>query len=86
MIFNWYNLFLLSDFVSTGLVQRTITVSLEGIGEKEILITAGGFVSILYEGTFLPLQFLDANPYTRDNLGIYLDTDGYVWLGVAVET
>lgn len=85
MIFKWYKIFNLTDFEATGLVSRTVTLFLQDVGLKDILITKGNFVSMLYEDTFLPINFLDKNPYSTNGYGIYLDADQDVWLGIEVE-
>lgn len=82
MDFNWFELFNKAEFLSTGLVSRTLTVILEGIGEKEILITRGNELSILYDGVFLPLNLKEENPYVFDERAIFEDADGVIWLGV----
>lgn len=82
MIFDWYKLFLLSDFIATGLVSRTLEVNFEGIGRKQVLITKGNEVSITYENVLLPVEFLDNNPYEQNGYAVYKDEEGYIWLGV----
>jgi hypothetical protein len=82
--FDWYRLFRLPEFVATGLVSRTLTVSLEGIGEKTVLITSGNTVGITYEDTFIPLALTGKNPYVRGSYAAYRDADDYIWLGIEV--
>lgn len=86
MEFNWYNLFKKQEFLDTGLVSKKLTVTLEGIGEKEILITKGNETSILYDGVFLPINFTDKNPFTKDGYAVWEDANGIVWLGVEIES
>ncbi len=89
MIFDWYELFSLPEFLATGLVSRTVKVVLEGKGQKDILITQGALTSIVFEDVFLPLQFEDANPFVREGddgtYAIYKDSDDMIHLGVLVE-
>lgn len=85
MDFDWYNLFLKQDFLDTGLVSKKLTVTLDGIGEKEILITKGNEISILYDGVFLPIYFTDKNPYVKDGYAVWEDENGIVWLGIEKE-
>jgi hypothetical protein len=82
---DWYLLFNLEEFEDAELVSRNLTLTLTDIGEKEILITKGNHVAIYYEDTFLPINFLDHNPYARDGRAVYLDEQGEVWLGIEVE-
>lgn len=85
MNYNWYNLFNYTEFQDTGLVSRTLSVNLEGIGDVEILITRGNTVAIQYEDAFLPVEFVDRNPYVQGTYAVYLDGDNNVWLGIEIE-
>ncbi len=84
-MFDWFKLFLLSDFIDDDLVSRTLTVFLTGKGEKDILITQGNEVALTVDGVFLPLNFADKNPHAFDGMAVYQDADGYVWLGYEVD-
>lgn len=86
MIYNWFKIFNLTEFEALGLVQKTYTVELEDIGEKDILVTKGNLVSILYEGTFLSIGVTADNPFEFEDLAIYLDVNNDVWLGVLDES
>ncbi len=85
MIFDWYNLFSLTEFVATGLVARTLVVQLEDRGRLTFQITQANTTAVYYDGTFLPVSFLDQNPYIRDNYAVYLDADSNVWFGFEVD-
>lgn len=82
MDFNWFELFNKAEFLATGLTSRTLTVILEGIGEKEILITKGNELSISYDGVFLPINFKEENPFVFEERAVFEDADGVIWLGV----
>lgn len=84
MIFDWYNLFSLPEFLATGLVSQKVTVFLEGVGLSEILITRGNLVSIQYDDAFLPIEFEGDNPYVRDSYAVYKDANQDIWLGIEV--
>ena len=88
MTFNWFKLFNLEDFNELGLVSKVYQVILEGIGQRDILVTKGNLVSIVYEDVFLPIQFEDANPFTREGddatYAVYKDSNGYIHLGIEV--
>lgn len=81
-LYNWYLLFNKEEFLSTELVSRTLSLDLENIGLKEILITLGNELSITYEGTFLPVRFKDENPYVFESKAVYEDENSNIWLGV----
>lgn len=74
-IYKWFYIFNAQDFSDTGLVQRTYTVNLDGIGVKEILVTKGNYTGMLYEGVFLPLRMNDQNPFEFDGYAIWIDDE-----------
>lgn len=85
MEFNWFILFNRTFFEETGLVSRIMTATFEGIGEKDILITQGNELAITYEGVFLPVSFTDKNPFVKDDLAVFQDSNANIWLGVKIE-
>jgi len=88
--YTWYKIFNLTEFLATELVSRVYKLLLNGIGEKDILVTRGNEVSIVYEDTFLPIGFAGDNPYVRagddDTYAIYKDSNEDVWLGVLIQS
>lgn len=81
MIFDWYKLFSLSDFLATGLVSRTLLLQLESRGTEIFEIFRGNEVSIGYADVFLPINFLENNPYVRDSYAVYKDANDDIWFG-----
>lgn len=84
MEFNWYNIFNLTEWYATQLVSRKTTFFLDGIGQKEVLITQGNETAITIDDVFLPLQFAGKNPYQIGAWAVYVDVNSEVWLGKAV--
>lgn len=84
MTFGWYKLFNKTEFVGLDLVSRTLNLELEGIGEKDILITLGETLSITYEGVFLSCELNDKNPFVFEGHAVYLDANNDVWLGIEI--
>ncbi len=82
MIRDWFKIFNLTDFTATGLISRTYTLVLEGIGQKDILVTKGELTGITYEGVFLGINLNNRNPFGRDGYAVYLDANNDVWLGI----
>jgi hypothetical protein len=82
MIYDWYFIFNSDDFDDLDLVSQTLTLDLDGIGEKDILVTKGINYAITYEGVFLSLELNDKNPFEFDSLAIYRDAYNNVWLGI----
>ena len=81
----WFNLFNLSDFQAEDLVSRTLKFSLGSYGVKEILVTIGNNVNILYDGVFLSLNLNDKNPFVFEDRAIFIDDNNDVWLGIKNE-
>lgn len=79
--YNWYKLFALPDWISEGLVARSLVVQLEDRGRERFEITQGNTTAIRHDDTFLPLNFLDQNPYARDGKAVYVDPSDNVWFG-----
>lgn len=86
MQYTWFKIFNRTEFEALALVSKTYAVNLQGLGEKEILVTKGVGIGMLYDGVFLSLELNDANPYAFDDRAIYVDEADDVYLGVAVES
>lgn len=86
MIYKWFLIFNTTDFLDTELISRTYRINLNGIGEKDILVSKSrsGYISITYEGTMLALEMLGNNPFKMDNYACYRDTQGNAYLGILV--
>lgn len=82
MIYDWFFIFNSDDFDATGLTSKTYTVTLDGIGQVDILVTKANFTSILYAGEFLPIGLNDKNPFEFENFAVFKDETNQVWLGV----
>lgn len=82
MEYDWFNIFNLTDFNSTGLISRTYSFFLGTLGLKAILVTKGNVVSMLYDGVFLPIQLNSLNPYKIDDRAVFIDENNDVWLGI----
>lgn len=85
MTYVWYYIFNMTEDFPATLVSRTFTVILNGIGQKEILVTRGNLTGITYEGVFLPLNLNSKNPFEFEDLAVHIDEDDNVRLGIAVE-
>ncbi len=84
MIFDWYKIFSLTDFLNEDITSCEMIVLLESIGRTTVLISRGNVVSLSYNNVYLPINFLDNNPYIDSGLASYVDVDNNVWLGIEV--
>lgn len=85
MIYTWYKIFNRTEFLALDLVSKTYTLILEGIGEKDILVSHGNLFGMTYEGVFLCLELNDKNPLEFDGHAIYVNEDDDVYLGILVD-
>lgn len=86
MEYTWFKIFNRTEFEALDLFSKTYTVILQGIGEKEILVTKGNGLGMLYEGVFLALDLNEKNPFEFDDHAIYQDANDDIYLGIAVES
>lgn len=84
MIYLWFKLFNRTEFIATGLVSRTYSLNLEGLGQKDILVTQGDTLGMTYEGVFLSLRD-GATRFDFDGHSMYVDVaTNDVYLGIEV--
>lgn len=87
MIYDWFKVANLTEFLAPGLVSQEITLELEGLGVKEILITQGNEIGITYDGVFLMLGFNEESPFAFDGHACYLDEATQdIYLGIENES
>lgn len=85
MNFDWYKIFSLPEWLAENLVSRTLILELEDLGRVRFEITQGNTTAVRHDDTFLPVNFLERNPYVQDGKAIYLDANDDVWIGFEVE-
>lgn len=85
MIYLWFKIFNTVEFDATGLYSRTYTLNLEGVGQKDILVTKAIGYGMTYEGVFLSVGLNDLNPFEFEGFAAYRDADNNVYLGIADE-
>lgn len=83
-MYNWFKIFNKTEFEATGLVSRTYKLNLEGLGQKDILVTKGNGLGLTYNNIFLLIELNTLNPFTFEGHAIYIDESNDVFLGVAV--
>lgn len=82
MIYDWYKIFNTAEFDALDVFSKTYFLNLEPIGLKEILVTKGNGVGILYEDVFLLLDLNQKNPFERDGFAIAISDTLDVYLGI----
>lgn len=86
MIYDWYNIVNSDDFEALGLPSKTYTFILEDVGQKDILVTKGIAVGIIYEDVFLSVNLNNRNPFAMDGYAVYKDANHDIWLGIEVQS
>lgn len=80
--YDWYKLVNRDEFLATGLVSKELTLDLEGIGEKQVVVFSGEGISIRYDDVYLICDFNGARLYEVEGYASYIDLTGQVWLGL----
>lgn len=81
MAAKWYKLFNVTEFLAEELVARTLVVDLTGRGVETFEIFSGNEVSVQYDDAFLPVNFLEQNPYIQGEYAVYKDAADDIWFG-----
>jgi len=84
MTYNWFKIFNRTDFLATGLASRTYKLNLEGVGQKDFLVTFGNLVGVTYEGIFLTLVEGE-NPFIFEGHALYIDANNDVFWGIEID-
>lgn len=80
-MWDWYQLFNITDWLATGLISRNLSIFLEGRGQKSIIITQGNETAIQIDDVFLPFNFADQNPWVSGTYAVFVDESNNAWLG-----
>lgn len=80
-VYRWFKIFNRDEFLETGLVSRTFRLNLEGRGVEEFLVTRGDYVSIVFDGDIMPVEFANENPYRRGDKAVYVNDSKDVYIG-----
>lgn len=81
MAARWYKLFNVAEFLTESLDSRTLVLDLPDRGEETFEIFRGNYVSVAYDDGFLPIEFLDRNPYVQGSYAVYRDEADDIWFG-----
>lgn len=85
MIFNWYRIFNLTEFLSTELVSVTYELELENLGIKKVLVTQGNEIGVTYDDTMLVVPDEADEIFTFNGKAVYWSsTTDDVYLGLPV--
>lgn len=83
--YDWYKIMSLPEWLDTGLVARTLVLDLEGRGVETFEITQGNTTAVRHDDTFLPVEFLDRNPYVVGTKAVFRDASDNILFGFEIE-
>jgi hypothetical protein len=86
MSYDWYKLANIAEFEASGLPSKEVTLDLEGIGVRDILITHGNSIGVMYDGIFLIANFNENNPFEFEDHAVFLSENDDIWLGISNES
>lgn len=85
MIYDWYKIFNLTDFLAKELVSINLEANLEGVGLESFLITKGNEISIVYKDKMLAINYNNENPYANGDYAVFRDDETLdIWFGISV--
>jgi hypothetical protein len=84
-VYTWFKVFNKTEFEATGLVSKSYTAILQGVGQRTILATKGNYLSVLFDDVFLSINMNSRNPFEMDERAVYLDANNDVWVGILNE-
>ncbi len=79
---NWFNIINYDDFTAEDLVSKKLEFDMGSLGVREILVTKGETVGILFDGVFISTFLNNTNPSAFSNLLVFVDDNDDIWLGV----
>lgn len=84
MSVNWYKVGNKNEFLKKEIPQEEKTLDLEDLGETSVIFLAGFEFSIIFNGEMLIPSLNGRNPFYRNETTSYVDENGDVWVGYAV--
>lgn len=83
--YSWFIVSTVTAIEALGLLRCVLTVTLEGLGEKEIVVHPGRFYSVIIDGIHLPIGLNSRNPINKLDRSAMIDTAGNIWVGIKNE-
>ena len=83
MTYEWYKIMALTEFIESELPSRLVPVTFPD-GVKDVLVTRGEVVSILFEDVFITVGLNGENPAEWEGYAVFYDEDDFLWIGIAV--
>jgi len=86
--YNWYKIFNLTEFTALSLVSKSYEYDFETLGLREILVTKGNTVGVVFDDVFLSLGLVnDEGYFAFEDRAVFLQTATQdVYVGVKIES
>lgn len=85
MTYEWYKVFNLDEFNALNLPSRNYELDLEDKGVKNILVTKGIGVGVLFDDVFLMIDLNDKRPFTFEDKAVDVNENNDVSIGYLIE-
>ena len=77
----WYKIANRTDFEDSGLVSQSVNVTTNDRGSLSVVLTHGNYISLVFNGVLLPVEFDGKNPFAFGGYAVYVDETADIWLG-----
>lgn len=82
MAANWFKIADFKEFKNGNIPQKTITVTLEDVGDREITLLNGIMPSVIFENCVLVPNLNGRNPTIENGVAAFVDATGWLWVGL----
>lgn len=85
MIYNWFKIFNMTEFLALNIGSKKYEYNLSGVGQSDFIVYLGNVVSIMYLDEFMPVNLYEPALYKKGSYAVYRDDiTGNVWFGFLV--
>lgn len=79
---NWYKVADFNEFKNENIPQRTLTATLEDLGDVDITLLNGIMSAVIFQGRVLVPNLNERNPTIENGVAAFVDATGWLWVGV----
>lgn len=82
---NWYKVADFDEFKNGNIPQKTITATLEDLGDVDITLLNGIEPAVIFQERVLVPNLNERNPAIENGVAAFVDATGWLWVGVEDE-
>ena len=79
---NWYKVADFKKFQNGEIPQKTLTTTLEDLGDVEITLLNGIMPAVIFRERVLVPNLNERNPAIENGVAAFVDATGWLWVGV----